>query len=124
MSLRKIVFVPESVAAPLVKVSRSDVAPMSNRRVAPLKAKPPLLIVSVRPVPSVRLIVELVAFSEEMLEESALAPLKAKVPLVTETAPLLEFVPFSVRVPAPDFVKLPAPWSEPAKVCAPVSATV
>ena len=77
-----------------------------------------------RPVPSVRLMVELVALSEEMPLDRAFAPLNASVPVVTETAPLLVFEPLSVSVPAPDLVRLPEPCSAPANDWEPVSATV
>ena len=118
------VFVPLSVAPPLVKVSLSVAEPNSKTIVDPVRESPPLEMVMVRPTPSWRLIVALVALSEETLEDNALEPLKVSVPAVTEIAPLFVFVPLSVSVPTPDFVKSPDPWSEPAKVWVPASATV
>ena len=125
ISARRMVFVPLNVALPLVSVRRSLVEPNSKTMVALASERFPVERVMVRPTPSARLIVvPLEALRSEVVPESAEAPLRTTVPPVTDTAPLLVFVPFKVSVPVADFVKFPAPWSDPLKVVVLASATV
>ena len=99
--------------------------PNSKTMVALLSERLPVESVIVRPTPSARLIVVLLAaLRSEVLPERAVAPLRRTVPPVTETAPEFVFVPLSVSVPKPVFVKFPAPWSDPPKVFEFASATV
>ena len=122
-SAKRIVFVPLSVAAPL-SARLSEVVPSSKTKV-PFASERLLPVSDVaRAVPSAKLKVALFALKLVTPVASAPAPLISSVPPVAETAPVFVFEPLSVRVPAPDFVNPPAPWSEPAKVLVLASATV
>ena len=60
----------------------------------------------------------------DAVDEKMFAAPVARVPPETRIPPVAFMVLASVSVPAPDFVRFPAPLMVPAKVWLPVSATV